>query len=50
MGGQEGSGNKVNAVVGAFIKPGFYILKSWQGIVEISLRTAIAVSANIFLQ
>lgn len=42
--GESGGGSKFAAVTGSFISPGIGILKSWQGIVEISLRVAIAVS------
>lgn len=37
-------GGKGSSLTSGFISPGIGILKSWQGIVEISLRVAIIVS------
>ena len=38
------SESAAKAAVGSFISPGIGIVKSWQGILEISLRIAIIVS------
>ena len=41
----EGEGNKVSSV-DTFISPGIGVAKTWQGILEISLRVAAVVSCK----
>jgi len=43
--GEGGGGSKFT--MGGFIEPGIGIVKSWQGIVEISLRGVLIVSCPI---
>ena len=42
--GEGTAAAKVTSLTGGIFSPGIDILKSWQGIVEISLRAAVVVS------